>query len=868
MHLFIRLSLSIIPLAAQECRLTAISPAQPPNRFEEGERATESQTFQTNALAVSAANRVHFFDAAFRIRRIEASGRLTTLAGNGQRDEPVVGPALASPLQNVIQIVFSPAGVLHFVSGGRVLRVIDGRIEAVAGTGRPGYNGEEGKATEINLGTIVNVAFASNGSLYVIDAYNRVRLVTPDGALRTFAGGPRAAAAAGFTGDNGPATAAALSNPRQLFVMPDGLLWIKDLAGRHLRTVDAAGVIRTINPNFDATINFIALANGQPAAATANRVFPFNSRGDVDSGSRPFLPFTGTPLAVGPDNALYYSGGARPEQRNPLVRLIGSTDSVVAGAPVAPLVDGQAPPFGIWNARSGSLIYSASVGGKSGVLEARPGQAPRFIAGGGTETNDAEGKAVTDLTIYGITAFTIDGEGRIIIADVFRRRILVVGSDGKVSILKTQGGEQVVFAPLGTFSTLQRITSDSAGNIYWYADGATPTGGVFTATVSAWSRASQTVTNFTVVGLAALTRMEDGTAVVISGNSANFRRINRLTPTGLGEQVTELDNLPLVSATRLGGRPYFVAASRLFRGAPGKIEYFNEPFLPNGSAIVPDFTISSATNVMIHSTDGGFYRIDNVDACRWTPQPVATPAAVVNAASFADAGVMAPRQLLTIFGSGIGPVEGTGVLLDGLLRVTTQAAPFPGLTLGNFSGAIPNATLTGTNMPVLYSSDSQVTVQAPATLPAGGTFLLYYGWQGLTLIAPGTVRTQATAPGIFADAYLNEDGSRNSAANPAAAGSTVQVFGTGLGAIDTNLALGDYHPTATLTRTTAAVSVTVGGQDAEVLFAGGAPGLPGGVYQVNFRIPDGTAAGAQPIALTVGGQSTAERQAVEVFVRR
>jgi len=212
-------------------------------------------------------------------------------------------------------------------------------------------------------------------------------------------------------------------------------------------------------------------------------------------------------------------------------------------------------------------------------------------------------------------------------------------------------------------------------------------------------------------------------------------------------------------------------------------------------------------------------------------------------------------------------VEGTGVLLDGLLRVTTQAAPFPGLTLGNFSGLIPNATLAGTNLPVLYSSDRQVTVQAPAGLPAGGTFLLYYGWQGLTLIAPGTVRTQATAPGIFADAYLNEDGSRNSESNPAAAGSTVQIFGTGLGAIDTPLALGDYHPTATLTRTTAEVSVTVGGQDAEVLFAGGAPGLPGGVYQVNFRVPSGLSAGRQAIELTVGGESTATRQTVAISVK-
>jgi len=867
MQLFIRILLSIIPVLAQECRLSAITPAQSANRVEEGERATESQTFQTNALAVSPGNRVHFFDATFRIRRIEANGRLTTVAGNGQRDEAVEGPALQSPLQNVIQIAFSPVGVLHFVSGGRVLRVVDGRIETAAGTGRPGFNGEDGRAVEINLGTIVNVAFAQTGELYLIDAFNRVRVVTPDGALRTFAGGPRVSVAAGRVGDDGPATEAALSNPRQLFVLPDGLLWIKDLAGRHLRTVDGAGVIRTINPNFDATINFIALSNGQPAAATANRVFPFNSRGDVDSGSRPFVPFTGTPLAVGPDNALYYLGGARPEQRNPLVRLSGTSDSVVAGAPVAALVDGQAPPFGIWNARAGSLIYSASVGGKSGILEARPGQQPRFTAGGGTETNDAEGKSVTDLTIYGIAAFTIDGEGRLIIADVFRRRILVVGSDGKVSILKTQGGAQVVFAPIGTFSTLQRITADNAGNIYWFLDGAAPTGGVFTATVAVWIRSSQSVSTFTVPGLAGLTRMEDGTAVAISGNSATFRRIDRLTPTGLGEPVTELENLPLVSVTRLGTQPYFVAASRLFRGAPGKIEYFNEPFLPTGAAIVPDFTIASASNVMIHSSDGGFYRIDNIDACRWMPQPVATPASVVNAASFADAGVMAPRQLLTIFGSGIGPVEGQGVLLDGLLRVTTQAAPFPGLTLGNFSGAIPNATLTGTNMPVLYSSDRQVTVQAPAALPAGNTFLLYYGWQGLTLIAPGTVRTQPTSPGIFYRAVFNEDGSRNGQSNPAAAGSVVQLFATGLGAIDPTLPLGEYHPTATLTRTTGEVTITAGGRDAEVLFAGGAPGLPGGVYQVNFRIPEGVGSGARPIELTIGGESTATRQAVAVYVK-
>ena len=119
-----------VTLMGQECRVTPLSPAQPPFQVAEGERATESQTFQTgplpnsaatSLLAISPTNQLHFFDTATRLRRIESNmgsnGRLTTLAGNGSPgDGLMAGPALTTPLPTVAQLLFSPLGTLHFVA--------------------------------------------------------------------------------------------------------------------------------------------------------------------------------------------------------------------------------------------------------------------------------------------------------------------------------------------------------------------------------------------------------------------------------------------------------------------------------------------------------------------------------------------------------------------------------------------------------------------------------------------------------------------------------------------------------------------------------------------------------------------------------
>jgi uncharacterized protein (TIGR03437 family) len=858
----------VLAACAQECRFTPITPFVPAARIEEAESALESQTFLTAVSAVSPANELHFVDSVNRIRRLDAAGRMRTVAGSGARGlEAAEGPAREVALPAIGQLLFSPAGVLHFVAAGRVWKVDSGRIALVAGSNRPGFNGEALPALEMNLGTIVNAAFSPDGRLWIVDSFNRVRRLDSDGILRTIAGSTRVAAANGLTGDEGPAAQSALSNPRQVVPLRDGRIWIRDLGGRHLREISPAGIIDTIQTNFDTGVSILTMADGRPAGITANRLLPIRDNGQLETGAPPYPAFTGTPRAIGPDGALYFEGSARPEQRNPMVRSRGGQLTVVASAPAFAEVDGQAPPFAIW--RNGGLLYASSLGDKTGILEAKPGQQARFVVGGGSDIGDADGKTATSLTIFGIQTFSVDGAGRILVADVYRKRILVVETDGKVSELKGADGAPIVFGPLGTFSSLQRIAGDQAGNIYWYSSGATPTGGVFTADLSVWIRADRSVRTVRVVGLTALIRLADGNVAVIAGNSASFRSVYPLTPAGPGAPLPGLALLPLQSVTIVQGEAFFAAASRLFRGTTGRLEMLDLAYLPSGALFNPDFVATNGEDLLVHlASDGGFYRLDGATSCAWLPQPRVASEGVRNAASFANPNTISPRQLVTIFGTGLGPATGQGLVLDGALRAGGQPPPYPALQLGSFSGAIPVATLTGTTLPVVFSNDRQVTVQAPITAPASNEYFLYFSWQGLTLIHDQTVRVTAVTPGIFAEngvaAALNQDGSRNQSSQAAPAGSVLQLFATGLGALTGTLALGDFAPAQPFLPTSASVTAELGGVAAEVLFSGAAPGQIGGLYQVNLRVPSGLTPGANSLVLSVAGQSSPP---VRVWIR-
>jgi uncharacterized protein (TIGR03437 family) len=147
---------------------------------------------------------------------------------------------------------------------------------------------------------------------------------------------------------------------------------------------------------------------------------------------------------------------------------------------------------------------------------------------------------------------------------------------------------------------------------------------------------------------------------------------------------------------------------------------------------------------------------------------------------------------------------------------------------------------------------------------SGSLGQVYVQYQGSTS-APLNFSTATVIPGIFtlngsgtgqAAAINNKTGTINGPNAPAKAGDYVQLYITGAGQTNPPGADGVLNAPP-LPLPVADVKVTIGGQPANVNFAGGAPGLVAGVLQVNAQIPAGTAAGnAVPIVVQVGTSSS------------
>jgi sugar lactone lactonase YvrE len=131
-------------------------------------------------------------------------------------------------------------------SGNHRIRRVDssGIITTVAGMGEPGFNGDGGLATAAHLAAPASVAFDTAGNLLISDSNNhRIRRVDRvTGIITTIAGNGMP----GFSGDGGPATDAQLKNPWGLAVEPNGDLIVADISNGRLRRVGVNGVITTI----------------------------------------------------------------------------------------------------------------------------------------------------------------------------------------------------------------------------------------------------------------------------------------------------------------------------------------------------------------------------------------------------------------------------------------------------------------------------------------------------------------------------------------------------------------------------------------------------------------------------------------------
>jgi sugar lactone lactonase YvrE len=200
-----------------------------------------------------------------RVRRVSPEGHITTVAGTGVAGfSGDGGPATAAMLHSPFDVKATPDGgfLIADIDNQRIRKVsASGIITTVAGTGVAGFSGDGGPATSAQLSAPHSVALSAKGGFYIADASNnRVRYVDPSGRITTVAGNGRA----GFSGDGGPATAATLQAPKAMLELPDGGLVIADSTNHRVRYVGTDS-----QPYFvrlKATLAPIAARSGRPLA--------------------------------------------------------------------------------------------------------------------------------------------------------------------------------------------------------------------------------------------------------------------------------------------------------------------------------------------------------------------------------------------------------------------------------------------------------------------------------------------------------------------------------------------------------------------------------------------------------------------------
>ena len=206
-----------------------------------------------------------------RIRKVDAAGVITTVAGGGRRGNSGYsgdgGPAVAAQLYNPFDVALDGAGNLYIAdTRNQRIRKVDaaGVISTVAGDGTWGYGGDGGAAVAARLAGPSAVAVDGAGNLYISDrGSDRIRKVDSAGVISTVAGTGRS----GYSGDGGAAVAAQLQDPGAVALDGAGNLYFSDQSNQRIRKVDAAGVISTVAG--DGTEGFGG--DGGPATAAQLR---------------------------------------------------------------------------------------------------------------------------------------------------------------------------------------------------------------------------------------------------------------------------------------------------------------------------------------------------------------------------------------------------------------------------------------------------------------------------------------------------------------------------------------------------------------------------------------------------------------------
>lgn len=247
--------------------------------------ANESYLYLPSDLGFSPDGDAYILDwNNHRVRKVDADGLVMTVAGSGLLGDGPEGDARLAMFNHPSSLAFDQAGniVLAAWHNSRVERIdlTTGELTFVAGDGTRSFGGDGADALVATLDLPSSVALDNDGAIYISDTANqRIRIVTPDGVIDTFAG----TGTAGFAGEGSPAIESQLNNakgqqasPTGRIAIQDERLFIADTLNQRIRVIDlTTGLISTLAGTGDAGFT----GDGGPALAAT-----FFSPSDVSPG--------------------------------------------------------------------------------------------------------------------------------------------------------------------------------------------------------------------------------------------------------------------------------------------------------------------------------------------------------------------------------------------------------------------------------------------------------------------------------------------------------------------------------------------------------------------------------------------------------
>jgi uncharacterized repeat protein (TIGR01451 family) len=702
--------------------------------------ATSAQLGYPNAVTVDASGNLYIADSGnYRVRKVSKDGTITTIAGNGTDGSGIYngdgGEAFFASLAPV-GVAADPGGNLYVADSYncRIRRISAGIIATAAGGG----SGDGAAAPMAMFSSPGWVAKDKLGNVYISDLpTGRVHQITPSGSISTVAG----TGVPGYSGDYGPATSAQLNGPTGLAVDSSGALYIADLGNNRVRKV------------YEGTITTIA-GTGVPG---------YSGDGIPASGAQVWLP---QGLATDSFGNLYIadSGNSRIRKVAP-----GGNISTVAGNGIPGYSSDNVPatsaqlnyPSGVAVDSLGNLYIADE--GNDRIRKVAVNGTITTIAGTGATGYYGDGGPATAALLNAPVSVAVDAAGNVYIADSYNYVIRVVTPGGIIATIAGTGSpytEPILNGPaLNAFlAEFFSATVDTTGNIYvadsinqvirlLTAEGGPPVLTITCTHNGAFALNSTGEYTLTVSNLA------------LAGPTNGTVTVTEFLPGGLSVSSMSGDgwdcngNSCTTTGTLGSGAAYPPISVAVSVSPPAPSQVTNQVTVGGGGAAITgaqDLTVLTAPPTTIQTTPPGLqFSVDGITS-QTAPQTLSLSPGnhtlSVPSAEPTAPGVQSAFTGWSDSGAATHTIDVTGAAttytatFSTQYQLTTAAFPEPGGTVSPSSGAF-------------YDAGTPINVTAAPISP-----YIFTGWSGvstassistpITMTAPQSITANFAVPGF------------------------------------------------------------------------------------------------------------------------